>query len=267
MAETAETFQLSTEAAETYERTFVPTLFGAWATYLVDIVQPSPGWSVLDVACGTGAVARSVADRLGPAGHVVGVDLNEGMLAVARRIRPDLEWHQGDVADLPFPDGSFDAVVCQASLMYFPDRVQALAEMGRVAVARGTVAVQVWGSLEAQPAYLRFADVVARLADTDGKGLVESYFSLGDLDVLTGLFARAGLDVTGTHTHTGTMRFPSIEDFVRSEIDSTPLAARLSEQDYAKILADCATELAEFAADDGPTALPVQGHVVTATPR
>ena len=123
---TTEDFQVSHEAAEQYEARFVPAIFAEWAPLLADITGVGPGQAVLDVACGTGIVARTVADRVTGSGRVVGVDLNGGMLAVARRVRPDIDWRQADVADLPFPDGSFDVVLCQMALMFFPDRVGAL---------------------------------------------------------------------------------------------------------------------------------------------
>ena len=133
MTGSVETFQLSVEAAEVYEARFVPAIFGEWAPHLVEAAGVAPGQAVLDVACGTGVVARTAADRMGGRGRVVGLDLNEGMLAVAGRLRPDIEWRQGDAAELPFEAGSFDAVLCQAALMFFPDRARALREMARVA--------------------------------------------------------------------------------------------------------------------------------------
>ena len=139
MAQT-ETFQLSAVAAEAYESTFVPALFAEWAPHLCDLAGVRPGQRVLDVACGTGIVARVAADRLAGAGRVVGVDLNEAMLAVARRVRPDLEWRQGDAEALPFPPASFDRVLCQMALMFFPDRARALREMRRVAAPDGVAA-------------------------------------------------------------------------------------------------------------------------------
>src|SRR5688572_2975470 len=139
MSSSVETFQISAEQAEFYESKFVPAMFGELARHTVDAANVTPGQSVLDVACGTGVVAREVANRRGTGSGVVGFDLNEAMLAVARRLRPDIEWKQGDAAQLPFATASFDVVLCQAALMFFPDRVQALGEMARVVGPDGTV--------------------------------------------------------------------------------------------------------------------------------
>src|SRR5829696_8555253 len=125
MTGSVETFQLSVEAAEVYEANFVPALFAEWAPHLVEAAGVAPGQAVLDVACGTGVVARTAADRMGGQGRVVGLDLNQGMLTVAGRLRPDIEWRQGDAASLPFAPGSFDVVLCQSALMFFPDRAGA----------------------------------------------------------------------------------------------------------------------------------------------
>src|SRR5262245_26572740 len=120
------TYTLSAEAAETYEHTFVPALFRPWAQRLVAAAELAPGEDLLDVACGTGIVARTAADRLEAAARVTGLDANPAMLAVARRIRPELEWLEGDAGRLPFPDASFDVVASQAGLMFFADRAGAL---------------------------------------------------------------------------------------------------------------------------------------------
>ena len=138
--EPSESFQIPIEAAELYEEAFVPGFFAQWAPLLCDAADVGPGQEVLDVACGTGIVARTAAGRVAPAGRVVGVDLNEAMLTVARRVAPDLDWREGDAAALPFPDGGFDRVLCQMALMFFPDRAGALREMGRVARPGGAVA-------------------------------------------------------------------------------------------------------------------------------
>jgi len=151
--DSAETFQISAEQAASYEHTFVPAIFAQWASPLLDAADVQPGQRVLDVACGTGILARTAADRVGPSGTVVGVDINAGMLTVARRVRPDLDYRRADAVSLPFPNDTFDAVLCQSALMFFPDATRALSEMGRVCRPSGVVGVQVYSSLDAQPAY------------------------------------------------------------------------------------------------------------------
>jgi ubiquinone/menaquinone biosynthesis C-methylase UbiE len=112
MADT-QTFHLSQDSAEAYEEVFVPALFEPWAQLLVGAAGIRAGDRVLDVACGTGIVARTAADRVGATGSVVGIDRNPAMLAVAERLRPDIEWRQGDASGLPFLGRSFDVVLCQ----------------------------------------------------------------------------------------------------------------------------------------------------------
>jgi SAM-dependent methyltransferase len=267
MTGSVETFQVSVGQAEAYEAKFVPALFGEWAPHLVEAAGVAPGQAVLDVACGTGVVAREAADRMGGRGRVVGFDLNEGMLAVARRLRPDIDWQQGDAAELPFPDDSFDVVLCQASLMFFPDRAQALREMARVARAGGTVGVQVWGSLESQPGYGPFVEAAARHVGPEAIDLLGSYWVLGDLELVAALFEATGLEVTATRTRLGTARFGSIDELVKTEVESTPLIERIDDDVYGRILEDSRAALGRFCTDDGKAEIPIEGHVITARKR
>lgn len=267
MTNSTETFQISTEAAEAYESKFVPALFREWAPSLVDAAGVRRRHNVLDVACGTGVVAREAADRLAGQGRVVGLDFNEAMLAVARRLRPEIEWVHGDATDLPFPDASFDAVLCQSALMFFGDRIRALQEMGRVLSRDGTVAVQVWASLNEQPGYGRLVEVAARHAGPEAVSLLSSYWVLGDLDFVATLFEAAGLNITGVRTRLGTARFDSIEEVVRTEVESTPLIERISSEVYRMMLQDARQALAQFGTRDGKAELPIRGHVITARKR
>ncbi|HVM35520.1 MAG TPA: methyltransferase domain-containing protein [Actinomycetota bacterium] len=264
MTGSVETFQISVDAAEGYEAKFVPALFGEWAPHLVEAAGVTPGRSVLDVACGTGVVARTAADRTAGDGRVVGLDINEGMLSVAQRLRPDIEWQHGDAGELPFPHESFDVVLCQAALMFFPDRAGALREMARVVVPTGTVAVQVWAGLKSQLAYGPFIEAAARHAGPDAIDLLSSYWVLGDLELVDALFDAAGLEVTATRTRTGTARFDSVDDLVRTEVESTPLIDRIDDDVYDAILEDSRAALEAFITADGSVAMPIEGHLITA---
>ncbi len=264
MATSVESFRLSVEAAERYESGFVPALFGDWAPVLVDAAGVRPGQSVLDVASGTGVVAREAYDRMGGDGRVVGLDLNEGMVVVARRIRPDIEWRQGDAMELQFESATFDVVLCQAALMFMPDPVQAMREMARVVRATGTIAIQVWASRDVQSGFKPFYDVVARHAGVDAVDLIGAYWTLGDLARLRGLCADAGLTIVSTMTRTGAIRLPSVDLYVTTEVESTPLIDRISPEVYQRIREDSRVALAGFETDDG-FQMPIVGHVLTAT--
>lgn len=262
----SETFQVSAEAAEIYESRFVPAIFAEWAHRLVEAADVRPGQAVLDVACGTGIVARTAADRIGADGVIVGVDLNPAMLAVARRIRPDLDWQHGDAGALPLPGGAFDTVLCQMALMFFPDRTRALAEMARVAATEGTVALVVPAAIDDQPAYLRLMRIVADEAGADAAAMLNTYWSCGNLSELREIVTDAGLRIRTIRTDVGTARFDSSDDLVATEINGSPLAGQVPPGVYERISGRAREALHEFNDADGTLAAPLVGHVVVARP-
>jgi SAM-dependent methyltransferase len=261
----SESFQIPTEAAELYESAFVPGLFAQWAPILCEVGGVEPRCTVLDVACGTGIVARTAADIVGPAGTVVGLDLNEAMLAVAARVRPDIEWRQGDACSIPFGDRSFDAVLCQMALMFFADRPTAIAEMARVARAGANVAVIVPSALDAQAMFKPFVAVASDIAGPEAISLLSAYFVCGDLDELSAQLASAGLDVTVSRREVGTYTAASVDAAVRTEVESTPLIERISEDQYRQLRAEAANVLAPFTQTDGSLVAPFECIVVAAT--
>jgi ubiquinone/menaquinone biosynthesis C-methylase UbiE len=261
MTERTESFQLPIDIAEAYEATFVPKLFSPWAVMLVHHAGVAPGDHVLDVACGTGVVARAAADA---GGTVTGVDLNEAMLAVAARIAPGITWRHGDAGQLPFPDDAFDVVLCQAALMFLPDPVGALQEMTRVVRPGGTVGVQVWDTRDHQPAYAPLIDVVARHAGDEGVNLLDAYFSLGEIERLLAMTRRAGLSDPVVRTAETTMRFPSVATFVDTEVGSTPLGERLHEDVIEAIVDDASHALEGFIGEGGAIDVTIRGHIAVA---
>jgi ubiquinone/menaquinone biosynthesis C-methylase UbiE len=265
--EPSESFQIPIEAAEFYESAFVPGFFAQWAPILCEAAGVESGHAVLDVACGTGIVARTAADLVAPGGAVVGLDVNEAMLTVAGRVRPDIDWRQGDATALPFDDESFDAALCQMALMFFPDRAKALAEMRRVVRVGGTVAIDVPGRLDAQAAFAPFVSMAGRHAGRDAMSLLSAYFACGDLDELAHLVGSAGLEVTRARTHVGTYRAPSVDAFVTTEVESTPLLERISDDVYQRIRADAHDVLAPFTTADGNVEAPFEANVVVARRR
>ncbi len=257
-----ETFQITPQQAEAYESLFVPALFAQWTAPMIDIAGIARGQQVLDVACGTGVLARAAADRVGGAGAVVGVDLNPAMLAVAARVRPDLEWREADAADLPFADGRFDAVLCQSALFFFPDVVGALREMARVVRPGGVVAVQTYAALPDQPGFGDLATVVARHAPPEAMHLVDTYWSQGDLPTLRATLEEVGVSVVETRTRLGTAMYGSVANLVEIEIRGTPLVDRLTEEQIEQIVAESRAVLGRYRTADGQLAMPIRAHLV-----
>jgi SAM-dependent methyltransferase len=260
-----ERWQVSTEAAEVYESCFVPAIFGAWAGPVVDAAGIRSGDSVLDVGCGTGVLAREALRRVGTEGRVVGLDLNEGMLAVAARTEPRIEWRQGDATALPFEDGSFDAVVSQFALMYFPDRARSLSEMWRALASGGRLAVGAWAPIEHARGYQVLVDVTTRLCGGEEADVLRAPFVLGDPAALAELFLESGIVGADVTLHQGSIRFPSVEEFIRVEIQGSPLADTVSAEAMAALAAESREALAEFVAPSGEIVMPMDAHVVTAS--
>jgi ubiquinone/menaquinone biosynthesis C-methylase UbiE len=186
-----EQWQLTGSAAERYERVIVGGFLRRLAERFLEDVPLRPGDRVLDVACGTGVVARLAAPRVGRSGSVVGLDLNEGMLAIAGRHAGDgaaIRWQQGDAAALPFGAAEFDVVLCQQGLQFFPDRARALQEMRRVVVPGGMVALNVFG----RPSRLNtaLAEGLARNLDAGVARVSLAPFALGDPAALRATLAQ-----------------------------------------------------------------------------
>lgn len=260
-----EQFLIGAEQAEAYEERFVPALFRQWVEPVLQAAEVGPGDRLLDVACGTGVVARAAARRVAPNGTVTGVDLNQAMLAVAQRVAPEIDWRQGDVAALPFGADAFDVVTCQAGIFFFPDPTGALAEMARVTRPSGRVVVQSFSSLDAQPAYAPWVRMVARHAGPDAVRLLGTYWAHGEAEVMRVRCAEARLRVTALHEHLRPAHFPNVETFVLTEVNATPLRDRLLQADLDRILAESHQVLAPFIHDDR-LVIPLAGYVLAATP-
>jgi SAM-dependent methyltransferase len=251
------------EAANAYEALFVPALFGQWAPKVADAVRIRAGQRVLDVACGTGVLARELVGR---GGWVAGIDPNPGMVAVARRITPAAEWHEGAAESLPFADASFDAVASQFGLMFFSERPRALREMMRVLRPGGRLAVAVWDSLDNIPAYASLVALLERTAGRAAADALRAPFVLGDRPGLAALFAQAGMASAAIATHAGTAQFPSIRTMVEADLRGwlPVVGVTLTEEQIARVLAEAETALAACRTAAGQASFPLSSHIVTA---
>ena len=250
----------SVDAAETYERVLVPALFDRWANPVLEAGKAGEGDRVLDVACGTGVVARRAVDLVGETGLVVGVDINEAMLEVARRSEPRAMWRVGTATDLPFSDGSFDLVVCQAGMMFFSDQKKAVSEMRRVLRDGGRAVFHVWAECEAQT---RFARV---LKDHAGEKAANNYrtpWNLDDPDKLVDLIRAGGFP----HTELTTVHDDAVYDSIDVFLEGAAGILISSETNTDKMRTDTIAALNEYIRPDGVLAFSEPAHIVTTTKR
>ena len=261
MTSDPETWQLEGSAPELYERYLVPTVTLPWARDLVEHVGLRPGLRVLDVACGTGVVARLAASEVGDGGRVAALDVNGEMLAVGRSLPPPvgaaIEWVEGSADALPFGDGEFDVVLCQLGLQFFPDRPSALREMRRVLATAGCVAASVFTSIERNPAAHALAEAVDRYLGETASRAKRSEHSLADREELRDLFDDAGFVGVEIQTVAQTIRFASVEEWVGIQFAATPLAALLARLDRPErervvgaVSVDVGKALEAFVSDD-----------------
>jgi ubiquinone/menaquinone biosynthesis C-methylase UbiE len=268
-----EQWQVAGNAAEVYEQELVPAIFGPWAPIVIDLAQPLKGDRVLDVACGTGIVARMAAQRVGPTGTVVGVDLNPGMLKVARtvcstdsRSGAPIQWEEASADKLPFSNESFDVAYCQLGLQFFPDRIAALSEMHRVLVTGGRIALMVWCDILQSPGISALAEALERRVGQAAANIVRAPFCLANADELTALVRDAGFQDMAIRQQVGTIRFPSVEKLVTSYVSGSPLAGPMSQTDDAAreaLIADVRNALQGYS-DSGELAFPIAAHLIRA---
>ena len=252
---------LSIDAASVYEEFFVPALFGKWAEVVASSAGLQPGESVLDVACGTGVLARAAAKLVGPSGAVVGLDPDSGMLAVATLNAHEVEWHSGVAESLPFEDETFDAVISQFGLMFFDDSLQSLSEVRRVLRPRGRTTFAVWNSLEETPAYAAFVNLLVRLF---GKSVADglcSPFSMGDPRGLGSLFRLAGFSSPEIQTRLGWAHFPSLAAWVEADAKGW---LQLDDAQHELLLAEAHEDLRPFLTSEGAVKFEISAHIITA---
>jgi ubiquinone/menaquinone biosynthesis C-methylase UbiE len=235
-----EHWQLDGSAPELYERYLVPAITSIWAHDLINRARLGPTERVLDIACGTGAVTRLAAERI-TAGRVVGLDYNPGMLAVARSIRSastPIEWLEGSALELPFAEKSFNVVLCQLGLQFFPDRPLALREMRRVLVQRGRVALSVYSPIERTPAAYAFVRALDECLGPDASKIKRAEHLFSNPKQVQTLLTDAGFDRVEVSTVAKQITFPSVLHYVRFQLIATPMASLLINRTDAEREAD-----------------------------
>jgi SAM-dependent methyltransferase len=266
--------QVAGSAPEVYGRDLVPAVFAPWAPILVELAHPRPGERVVDIACGTGIVARLAAERVGPAGAVAGVDLNPGMLSVARSVPTTsskplalIQWHEASADKLPFADKSFDIVYCQLGLQFFTDKAQALREMRRVLGAEGRLALMVWRGIGESPGFSALAEILEENIGQAAAAIMRAPFGLSDARELTQLVGSVGFRDVTVQQRVGAVKFPSIERFVLSYVAGSPLVgpvAQANDAARAKLISDTKDALSKYMSN-GELTFPIAAHLLAAS--
>lgn len=264
-------WQLAEGSAEAYERYLVPVFMDPWAADLLDATEVKPGARLLDVACGTGIVARRAAPRVGADGEVIAVDVNASMLAVARGRAAEadrlIRWEEASVERLPLPDASIDVVLCQQGLQFFADRGAALAELFRVTRPGGRLGLSTCRAIEHQPGYAALIAALVRHLGAEAGAALRSPYALGDAEQVRALVTRAGFTDARVRIAVWSARFSSAEALLRAETASSPLGevvGRLDADVQDALLRDVAGALRPHT-DDRGVVFPFETVVVTAT--
>ncbi|MEW5834316.1 MAG: methyltransferase domain-containing protein [Pseudomonadota bacterium] len=262
--------RFSDAVAALYQDILVPLIFAPYATDLVARLAPLRPARVLELAAGTGVVTRELAVRLPSETQLVATDLNEAMLAVAQRqgATREVAWRQADAMALPFEDASFDAVVCQFGVMFFPDKAHAFAEARRVLRPGGTLLFNVWDRIETNDFACVVSDAVAGLLPEDPPDflarLPHGYFSEQTIvrDVAGGGFAEAPTITTVS----AISRADSADAVALAYCQGTPLRGEIEARGGIGLeeATAVATEALASKFGAGPVAGRIQGIVVQA---
>jgi ubiquinone/menaquinone biosynthesis C-methylase UbiE len=253
---------------EMYERWLVTPLFAPWAQTTLDEVRLSSGDHLLDIACGTGIVARSAGKRLDETGYIVGIDLSSDMLAVARAIAPDIDWREGNAVTLPLHDGEqFDVVVCQQGLQFFPDKAAAAAQMRRALAAGGRLAVSTWRSDDEIPFFRALRDV----AEHHLGPIADLRHSFGDAATLQELLRNAGFHDVGSRVMSHMIRFEDGAPLLRMNtmalVGMSASGRAMDDQERKQVVENIVSEskpVMELYADGSGIAFELSANLATA---
>lgn len=218
---------------ENYDSFLGPVIFDPYAEDLVARLKNRTFERVLEIACGTGIVTRRLRDALPAKTEIVATDLNADMFEFARpkfKNGENVRWEQADACALPFPDNSFDAVVCQFGFMFVPDKAAAMREAQRVLRKGGVFLFNVWDSLDANPFGQIAHTTIASFFDRDPPKFYDIPFSLYDLGTVRGLVQNAGFGKIESFVETKPCRAKSAKEFATGLIRGNPVGAEATER-------------------------------------
>ncbi len=226
------------EIPENYDRYLGPVLFEPYAADLVARLDVPEGGAVLELACGTGIVTQHLLERRAPGARIVATDLNEAMLAFARnKLANDeiVEWRQADAAELPFPDQSFDAVVCQFGVMFFPDKEKAAREAYRVLKPEGAFLFNVWDAIEHNDLPHIAHAIITKFFDDNPPDFYQIPFCFHDAETIRSLLTAAGFRQIQLSRAPLIAIAPSVGEVAKGLVHGNPVITVIRERDQASI--------------------------------
>jgi len=268
---TSTEWQLAREAAERYQQILVPTILGPAAQALTEWSGLQNGDTVLDVGCGTGAAARFAAKQVGSVGRVIGIDVNAGMLEVARSQPPVegvvIEYQDKSAYELPLADQSVDVVLCAQTLQFLNERHLALSEVHRVLRPSGRAAVSLWCDIQESPYFHALVEAVARHINRETAMGLKAAFSLSRTDEIHSLVGDAGFQRIEMTVKQLDLQLPNLTDFVPRHISATPMSVGFNAASQAAqeaVVQDVLQQLVSYETDAGVN-VPFRTHLVMAT--
>lgn len=253
---------------ELYDRFMGPMLFEPYARELADRFAGFEG-VILETAAGTGRVTRALAEATGPGAAITATDLSEPMLAQAMRAvsSPKVSWRQADATALPFADASFDAVVCQFGLMFFPDKAAGYGEARRVLKPGGRFVFSVWDDIEANDlSWITGETVAALFPDNPAEFLQRGPFGYHDEAVIRGGLTGAGFGEVSVERVVLETPAASAADAAAAIVKGSPLGAEIEARHPGRVseTVEAATQALAGRFGDGPLSAKGRALVVTA---
>jgi SAM-dependent methyltransferase len=258
-----ETYQLETAGAMFYEKNFVPVLFEKWATRIVEKLGLGESDRLLDIACGTGIVARKAKTQKIDKLKITGCDINTGMLKIAKQIDPEINWIRCAAEKLPFNDGSFEKISCQFGFMFFQDQVKSLQEMERVKKKNGKIIISIWDIIEANEGYFDLLQVIENICGENLGQTLKAPFRLGNISEIEKLLKRSEISNYNLETIQEGVEFLSIEHWIDCDVKASPIAEKISKEQYMELIDQAETSLYKYVGQDQKVRFRMSAHIVT----
>lgn len=255
--------EVSDDLVRLHEQYLVPAIYAQWAARVAEIAEIEVGHHVLDVACGTGTLARAAQLETGLSGKIIGLDKNERMLESAREKSSGIEWQLGDATAMPFEKNRFDRVMCQFALMFISNRVATIKEMLRVCKPDGFVVLATWGPLQQAGAYAALINLVRRYLGPAAAVKLSAPWELGKPGAMDALLLSSGVNEYECHQRVGQASYPSMRAFVESHLRLAGEFQNLSEQSLQEIHGAADSQLHQFLTPSGQIVSQLNANIFT----